>query len=736
MRVFVYFLFFLLLSSLNAQSNFPDFPPDNVTSVMDRNQMMEQLGISFPELQAKLDDPNRPDNISPNDSNNPTGNWTDEAGNLITRSDFGLWNNYNQMKTADYVPIDLLKLNNKVPVEIADDWWRKRRPEIKHAVENEIWGVIPADSILPFVSFEVEIDTGGRGVNTYLQKEITGHIDTSRYPQIRDVPKISAVLRVPEAAKQVPVMIVFGGFGNVLDRYWEIVSPHGWGVCVFNPGDLQPDNGRGLTSYLIGLVNKGNWRTPQQWGTLAAWGWGISRLIDYFEMDEHVNEQKIGLTGHSRYGKATLVSMAYESRIAIAFPSCAGALGSSMIRRHWGQDLENIAWDREYHWVAGNFFKYMGPLNGNTYMPRKVQNLTVDAHSLLALCAPRPVFLNGGVQDSWADFYGTYLAAKGASAVYNLLGKKGIIMPDDMPKEDVAYLEGDLAYRYHNGGHSDAPDWPAFFEFASKYIKTPILEPSSTFITLGAGDSSSAVLRIKSNRSWRAYRSEGWFFLDKKAGRNDDSIKVIVKENKFSKGRAAKIKIRTLGIERTVFLNQASKNPTMEITNSDLEIAAADNPSVSFEIKSNTEWNIKSSEDWLYPVKESGANGSKIVLKADDNPGLKKRNATITVSSMGVKPKTFKVTQKEGAPTLKIKTSSIKMSAANNSTGFWASSNTNWKVLSTVNWLTTDNKTGGNGFARINISAKENPGPERTGQILIKVKNLPDHVIEVIQAGK
>jgi len=121
--------------------------------------------------------------------------------------------------------------------------------------------------------------------------------------------------------------------------------------------------------------------------------------------------------------------------------------------------------------MAGNFFKYMGPLKEGSPMPRKVELLPVDAHSLVALCAPRPVFINGGTTDNWTDDYGMYLSAAGASPVYELLGKKGVVMPDDKPKIDVAYIEGDLGYRYHEGGHTDAPDWPAFLEFAAKYFR-------------------------------------------------------------------------------------------------------------------------------------------------------------------------------------------------------------------------------------------------------------------------
>lgn len=462
---------------INAQSKFSEFPPKDVNHTMDRNQMLEQLEITFPELPSKLEDKNAPKGNVPNDPNNPDGNWKDPDGQLVVRSSFGLWSNYNQNKPGVYTPIDLLKMKDGATISTAEEWWNKRRPEVKYDVENEIWGVVPDKSILPNVTFASITSTGGKENLAYIQKDITGTIDISRYPQVRDKPLIKATLRIPaNATEAVPVMIVFSGRKNSLDKYWEITAANGWGVCVFSPNDLQPDNGTGLTSYLIGLVNKGNWRKPTDWGSLVAWSWGIGKLIDHFETDNQINAKLIGLAGHSRYGKATITAMAYEPRIAISYPSCGGALGPSMIRRHWGQDMENIAWDREYHWVAGNFLKFMGPLEENNYLPRKVELLNVDAHSLLALCAPRPVFLNGGAQDSWSDPYGTYLTGKSVSPVYELLGKKGVVMNDKWPVEDKEYLDGDVGYRNHIGGHTDILDWPAFFKFASKYIDAPVLK--------------------------------------------------------------------------------------------------------------------------------------------------------------------------------------------------------------------------------------------------------------------
>ena len=481
MRITKIFAIIIITTGAFAYSQFPVFPPDDVTHTMDRDQMLQQLGISFPDLPSKLDDPKAPPNAFPSDSTKPENNWTDKAGHTITRSGFGLWNNYDDLpqgyspgpeawRTGEYTPINLLKMDDGSMVMSAEDWRQKRRPEIKRDVENQVWGVMPPDSVLPKVTWSTEIVNQG---SDFVEKNIEGAIDISRYPDVRNAPIISAVLRIPaDASKAYPVMVIIGNpRWTRVDRYWEYAQFNGWGVCVFDCTALQPDNGAGLTSCLIGLCNKGKWRKPSDWGALAAWAWGVSKLIDYFETDVSVNAAQIGVTGHSRWGKATLVAMAYESRLAIAFPSCAGSLGTKMNRRHWGQDLENSGWDREYHWTAGNFFKWMGPLNEGEYVPRKIENCPVDAHSLLSLCAPRPVFMNAGTNDSWTDPYGIYLTGVLATPVYELLGVQGLVMADEKPQVDVGYLDGEIAYRYHDGGHTDAPDWPAFFEFAKKYIK-------------------------------------------------------------------------------------------------------------------------------------------------------------------------------------------------------------------------------------------------------------------------
>jgi len=224
-----------------------------------------------------------------------------------------------------------------------------------------------------------------------------------------------------------------------------------------------------LTSGIIGLLNRGQPRQPDDWGALRAWAWGASRALDYFETDPAVDARHVGLEGHSRYGKATLVAMAYDPRFAIAYVSSSGAGGANLYRRNWGEALENVAGSGEYHWMAGNFLKYAGPLTAN--------DLPVDSHELIALCAPRPVFISGGATqgDGWVDARGMFLATAAAGPVYTLLGKKDL-GTTQFPPMGTALIDGDLAFRQHNAGHTDAPNWPVFLQFASRYL--PVTGPA------------------------------------------------------------------------------------------------------------------------------------------------------------------------------------------------------------------------------------------------------------------
>jgi hypothetical protein len=251
------------------------------------------------------------------------------------------------------------------------------------------------------------------------------------------------------------------------------VLAKGWGYASYVPVSVQADNGAGLTRGVIGLVNKGQPRKPDDWGALRAWAWGASRALDYFETDRDVDAKQVGITGHSRYGKAAAVAMAYDPRFAIGYISSSGAGGLNLYRRNFGELLENLAASGEYHWMAGNFLKYAGP--------QTAADLPVDSHELLALIAPRPVFVGAGTLekgDGWVDAKGMFLATAAASPVYALLGKKGLGAAE-FPPTETALIDGDLAYRQHAGGHFPGPNWPTFITFASRYLKAPAAKRST-----------------------------------------------------------------------------------------------------------------------------------------------------------------------------------------------------------------------------------------------------------------
>ena len=378
--------------------------------------------------------------------------------------------NYDEAKANPFPKLpDPLLLKNGKKVTTAAMWWKQRRPEIVEDFDREIYGRVPKHT--PPVKWEViSVVNEKNGDVPIVTKKLVGHVDNSAYPQL--TVDIQLSLSTPaNASGPVPVIMEFGfifppGFRLPAPppgpTWQQQVLAKGWGYASLLPTSFQADNGAGLTSGIIGLCNKGQPRGVDDWGTLRAWAWGASRAIDYFESDKSVDAKRVGLEGHSRFGKATLVTMAYEPRLAIAFVSSSGEGGAKLHRRNWGEIVENLTSSGEYHWMAGNFIKYGGPLNWN--------DLPVDSHELIALCAPRPVFISSGDKgDDWVDAKGMFLAAVGAGDVYRLLGKKDL-GTREFPPVETTLIEGDVAYRQHSGGHTPGPNWPTFLTFAGRYF--------------------------------------------------------------------------------------------------------------------------------------------------------------------------------------------------------------------------------------------------------------------------
>jgi hypothetical protein len=393
--------------------------------------------------------------------------------------------NFDESKVDSYPSLpDPLVLKNGKNVRTAKMWWERRRPEIVEDFDREIYGRVPKNT--PKVKWEVTSTTEEKdGDVAVITKKLVGHVDNSSYPAIHV--DIQLALTTPAAAAgPVPVIMEFGlspefmaamrkrlseaqlaAFIGNGPNWQQQVLAQGWGYAVLIPTSVQADNGEGLTEGIIGLVNLGQPRKLDDWGALRAWAWGASRALDYFETDKSVDAKQVGIEGLSRYGKAALIAMAYEPRLAIAFVGSSGAGGAKILRRKFGEQVENIASSAEYHWMAGNFLKYAGPLTAN--------DLPVDSHELVAMCAPRPVFISSGsqqVEGGWVDAKGMFLGAAGAGSVYKLLGKRDLGTAEFPPME-TALIDGDIAFRQHSGGHTTGPNWPTFLTFASRYLKGP-----------------------------------------------------------------------------------------------------------------------------------------------------------------------------------------------------------------------------------------------------------------------
>jgi lysophospholipase L1-like esterase len=251
----------------------------------------------------------------------------------------------------------------------------------------------------------------------------------------------------------------------------------GWGYALLDTSSIQADNGAGLTKGIIGLTNKGQPRRPDDWGALRAWGWGASRALDYLETDKRIDAKHVGIEGVSRYGKAALVTMAFDTRFAVALVGSSGEGGVKPYRRNFGEEVENLTGSGEYHWMAGNFLKYGAA--ESSFGSKNASNLPVDSNELIALCAPRPTFISYGVPElgdaKWLDHRGSLIATVAAGPVFRLLGAKDLGINEDyhtakMPPANTGLLDGRLAWRQHDAGHTDAPNWKYFIPWADKFF--------------------------------------------------------------------------------------------------------------------------------------------------------------------------------------------------------------------------------------------------------------------------
>ena len=477
-RIFLFSAAFVVLPPLDVLSG-EDAPsssacePVTFTTQEDHQNMIEQLGI------ARL----RP---------GPNGN---ESAPNHANYDEALANPYPKLPEA-------LKLKSGERVTTAEMWRMQRRPEIVEDFEREVYGRVPKN--VPSVTWKtLETRETTVGETPVIEKQLLGQVDNSSCKAIEV--NISMTLTTPKnAEKPVPVLMMYGfsfgprpgagrpgqpGAGNAPgaapppNRRFGPPGPNrtealvkaGWGCAMIFPASIQADNGAGLTRGIIGLVNRGQPRKPDDWGALRAWAWGAARGLDYLETDPAVDAQRVGIEGVSRYGKAARVAMAFEPRVAMVLVGSSGEGGAKLHRRNFGEAVENLTGSGEYHWMAGNFLKY-GAAEG-TFGAMTPGDLPVDSHELIALCAPRLTFISYGIPEKgdakWLDQQGSYMAAVAAGPVFRLLGAKDLGTSDDYQKEKMpavnqGLLDGQLAWRQHDGGHTDAPNIEHFIAWATK----------------------------------------------------------------------------------------------------------------------------------------------------------------------------------------------------------------------------------------------------------------------------
>jgi hypothetical protein len=424
--------------------------------------------------------PQPPPNLPRSDANGNPIRWAARTGHI---------SNYDEAKVGTYVLPDPLVLHNGQPVRDADTWYNERRPEILELYRKYIYGRIPASA--PKVTFAVaKIDPGALG-GTATRKDVVGTIGDGP-----NAPEFHLVMYLPaNATGPVPIFLHLTFFGGLtrpapiaaaaqaaapgatpaapavrrpplreLGPIADILS-HGYGYAYIRYSEIEPDMAwnaphRPIGVRALSLAPGQDAPNADEWGTISAWAWGASRVVDYFETDPAVDAKRIALIGHSRLGKTVIWAGAQDPRFALVFSSCGGELGTSLARRDFGETVDDMA--ANFPWqFAGNLQQFPGHWD----------EMPVDTHMVIALNAPHPVFIGGGVGDQWSDPRGEFLAEVAAGPVYRLVGKTDL-ETSEMPPPNTPLITGDLAFHYHSEGHTiSASDWRAFLKFADKYFK-------------------------------------------------------------------------------------------------------------------------------------------------------------------------------------------------------------------------------------------------------------------------
>ncbi|MBM4035277.1 MAG: acetylxylan esterase [Planctomycetes bacterium] len=393
--------------------------------------------------------------------------------------------NYDEDKVPPYTLPDPLVMQDGTKVTSAEMWRTKRRPEVLELFRTHVYGRSPAKpEALAFKAFDNEAKAlGGRATRRQVTILFTGK---------EDGPKADLLLYLPDDAKRpVPAFLILNFNGNHavstdpairLSASWQRdgkgvvknkatddargteasrfpidrILARGYALATIYYGDIDPDYHDGFKNGVHPAFDMGK-RQPDSWGAIAAWAWGLSRALDYLETDKDVDAKRVAVLGHSRLGKTALWAGAEDQRFAIVISNDSGAGGAALSKRFYGETVEVL--NRNFpHWFCENFRKYSA----------NEAALPVDQHELIALSAPRPVYVASAVQDRWADPKGEFLSCLGADPVYRLLGTEGL-PTKEMPGLDTPVM-GTIGYHIRTGAHDlTAYDWDRYMDFADKH---------------------------------------------------------------------------------------------------------------------------------------------------------------------------------------------------------------------------------------------------------------------------
>lgn len=368
--------------------------------------------------------------------------------------------NYDESKVPQYTLPDPLLCENGQRVTTVWQWEHERRPELKALLTTYMYGKAPQlDHALPWSVDTLE--------NKALGGEAIRKVVTLRLSEKPGAPVIHLQVYLPrKAAKPVPLFLGMSFCSN--DKIanapeWQLhyLLENGIGLATFRYTEVCPDKSdlrpwkEGLMPYYY--AEGQHEPRPDEWGTIAMWAWCASRAMDYVQTDPQIDASRVALIGHSRLGKATLWAGACDERFSIVFPVNSGCCGAALSRRLIGETPTSIN-NVMPAWFCGNYKQFS---DREQFMP-------FDQHSVIALIAPRPVYLACASEDLWGDPKGEFLAAKAAESVYALYGEKGIAT-DSMPPVDVPYDQGFIAYHIRTGKHAVLEyDWKQFVKYAKR----------------------------------------------------------------------------------------------------------------------------------------------------------------------------------------------------------------------------------------------------------------------------